>query len=301
MKYKAIILRVLGILLWVAIGAGITVLLVSAVQKEQSQKCTALEIAFTDNKPFRMLDESEITEALWPSSHQDKPVGKFISSINLFSIEKQLKKNPWVFNANIYFDQRDILHIDVEQRSPVARVFSPEGNSFYIDDSLYLLPLKTSVFVELPVFTNFKTFGVNASDSIIKRRITSLSAVIRKDPFWMAQIEQINIDGDGGFEMITQLGDHRINLGTQSNWEDMLKKLKKLYHHLAAEQALTKYEFIDLQFKDQVVCVRRSVFAEIRDSIAGSDSIRTNITLDTLKSIIQNNSNNKIKAEKIPL
>lgn len=283
MKYKAIILRVLGVLLWVAIGTGITVLLVSAVQKEQRQKCTALEIAFTDNRPFRMLDESEIIEALWPSSTQNNPVGKFISSINLFSIEKQLKKNPWVLNANIYFDQLNILHVDVQQRSPVARLFSPEGNSFYIDDSLYLLPLKTSDVIELPVFTNFNTSGTNATDSMVMKRITGLSAVISKDPFWMAQIEQININPDGSFEMITQLGDQHVSLGTGSNWDAMLAKLRKLYQHLGAEHGWTKYESIDLQFKDQVVCVRRGVPYVISDSIAQGDSAVMKLIADTLK------------------
>ena len=283
MKYKAIILKVLGILLWVALGGGITVLLVSAVQKEQRQKCKGLEIAFTDDKPFRMLDEPEITDALWPSSTQDHPVGKYISGINLFSLEKQLKKNPWVLNADIYFDQQNILHVDVQQRTPVARVFSPEGNSFYIDDSLYLLPLKTADVVELPVFTNFNTAGAKASDSMIMKRITSLAAVISKDPFWMAQVEQININEDGSFEMITQLGDQRVSLGTGSNWDGMLTKLRKLYQHLGAEHGWTKYESIDLQFKDQVVCVRRGVPYEVSDSVVQGDSTSMKLIADTLK------------------
>jgi len=268
MKYKAIILKVLNIMLWVSIGSGILVLLVSAIQKEQQLKCKSLVVEFIDNKPFRMLDESEITGALWPSQTKDHPVGKHINSINLFSLEKQLKKNPWVLNANIYFDQKNILHVDVEQRTPVARIFSPEGNSFYIDDSLYLLPLKATDVVELPVFTNYAIHAAsaNASDTAIMKRITGLASIIGKDPFWMAQIEQININEDASFEVITQLGDQRVSLGNGSNWNAMLSKLKKLYQHLGTEHGWTKYESIDLQFKDQVVCVRRGVSYAVQDS-----------------------------------
>lgn len=268
MKYKAIILKVLNIMLWVSIGSGILVLLVSAIQKEQQLKCKSLVVEFIDNKPFRMLDESEITGALWPSQTKDHPVGKYINSINLFSLEKQLKKNPWVLNANIYFDQKNILHVDVEQRTPVARIFSPEGNSFYIDDSLYLLPLKATDVVELPVFTNYAMHAAsaNASDTAIMKRITGLVSIIGKDPFWMAQIEQININEDASFEVITQLGDQRVSLGNGSNWNAMLSKLKKLYQHLGTEHGWTKYESIDLQFKDQVVCVRRGVSYAVQDS-----------------------------------
>jgi cell division protein FtsQ len=268
MKYKAIILKVLNIMLWFSIGSGILILMVSSIQKEQQMKCKSLVVEFIDNKPFRMLNESEIMEALWPSQTNDHPVGKYINSINLFSLEKQLKKNPWVLDANLYFDQKNVLHVDVEQRTPVARIFSPEGNSFYIDDSLYLLPLKSSDVVELPVFTNYNIHAgsANAADTAIMKRITGLASFIGKDPFWMAQIEQVNINEDASFEMITQLGDQYVNLGYGANWNAMLSKLKKLYQHLGTERGWTKYESFDLQFRDQVVCVRRGISYAVQDS-----------------------------------
>lgn len=284
MKYTSIILKILNILLWVGIGSGMMVLLVSAVQKEQLQKCRSLEVSFTDNKPFRMLDEAEIVLALWPSAANDHPVGKYTSKINLYALEKQLKKNPWVLDADIYLDQQNTLHIDVQQRSPVARLFSPDGNSFYIDDSLAILPIKLSDVVELPVFTNFmiNPAGAQLADTLLMKRITGLSGVILGDPFWMAQIEQVNINADGSFEMITQLGDQSVSLGTGENWDNMLGKLKKLYRHLGAEHGWTKYETIDLQFKDQVVCVKRGVPYALVDSLMASDSTLMKAISDSL-------------------
>lgn len=284
MKYKAIILKVLTIILWVAIGSGMMFVLVSAVQQEQKQKCKALEISFIDNKPFRMLDEGEIIFALWPSASKDHPVGKYINKINLYALEKQLKRNPWILNADIYFDQQNTLHVDVQQRSPVARLFSPDGNSFYIDDSLSILPIKLADAVELPVFTNFmiNPTGAQSADTLLMRRITGFSSVIRKDPFWMAQIEQVNINADGSFEMITQMGDQSVSLGTADNWEAMLGKLKKLYKHLVGEQGWTKYGFIDLQFKDQVVCVKKGLPYAIADSTLVADSSKLNAIADSI-------------------
>ncbi|MEY4337104.1 MAG: hypothetical protein RLZZ45_2023 [Bacteroidota bacterium] len=284
MKYKAIILKILSILLWVGISSGMMVLLVSAVQKEQQQKCKSLEVSFTDNKSFRMLDEAEIVFALWPSAANDHPVGKNIGKINLYALEKQLKRNPWVLDADIYLDQQNTLHVDVQQRSPVARLFSPDGNSFYIDDSLAILPIKVSDVVELPVFTNFliNPAGAKHADTLLMKRITGFSGVILKEPFWMAQIEQVNINPDGSFEMITQMGDQTVTLGTGENWEDMLGKLKKLYRHLGAEHGWTKYETIDLQFKDQVVCVKRGVPYALVDSLPAGDSISMKSIKDSI-------------------
>lgn len=299
MKYKAIILKVLGIMLWVTITSGILLLLISAVQKEHTLKCKAVEIAFTDNKPFRMLEEEEIAGTLWPSSSVDFPVGKLISSINLFALEKQLKKNPWVLKANMYFDQQNILHIDVIQRTPIARIFSPEGNSFYMDDSLSILPLKSSGVLDLPVFTNFNFSSsvANTADSMIMRRIIGFSKVLSKDSFWMAQVEQVNINSDGAFEMITQVGDQRVMLGTGNNWEDMLYKLKKLYEHFGQEHEWNKYESIDLQFRDQAVCVKRGVSFVVKDSLS-IDTTNIRLISDTSINQHEQNTNHKYELRK---
>ena len=63
MKIKmTIVYKVLTILMWTAISAGLMVLLVSAVRKERTMVCKAVQVEFTDSQPFRMLDEMEIIE-----------------------------------------------------------------------------------------------------------------------------------------------------------------------------------------------------------------------------------------------
>ena len=47
---KKMIWNVLTILLWVSIGSGVVVLLVSAVRKEQSKLCKEVVVEFKDNK-----------------------------------------------------------------------------------------------------------------------------------------------------------------------------------------------------------------------------------------------------------
>ena len=284
MRYKTIIIKILNILMWVGITSAVVVLLISAVQNEKKQNCKDVKIAFTDNKPFRMLEESEVINTLWPTQTNSYPVGKSIMNVSLYSLEKQLKNNPWVLDANLYFDQQNILHIEIKQRNPIARIFSPEGNSFYLDDSLFLLPLKASGVLDLPVFTNFKITpaGTNSADSLIMNRILGLALFIQKDPFWMAQVEQIYINQHGGFEMTTQVGDQSVVLGTESNWQEMFSKLKRLYQYFGTESEWSKYRTIDLQFNDQVVCGKGKM------ENTGSDSVMVEITnrnvnIDTVK------------------
>ena len=87
---KHIVKQVLTILLWLCIGSGITMLLIGAVTKEQKNLCKEVVVEFDDQLPFRMLDEDEIVYTLWPAARNTYPVGKPVTAIDLFALEKQL-------------------------------------------------------------------------------------------------------------------------------------------------------------------------------------------------------------------
>jgi cell division protein FtsQ len=271
---KKTILNVFVMLLWVSIGSGMVVLLVSAVKKEQSKLCKEVIVEFKDDLPFRMLDETEIEYTLWPAARNSNPVGKQLVNLDLFYLEKQLEKNPWILDADLYIDQLNKLHLRVEQRNPVARLFTPEGNSFYMDEKYALLPVKLTDVISLPVFTNFyiNPSLKSASDSILLKRIIGLSKFIKSDSFWMAQVEQVNINANQTFEVTTQMGDQLVQLGVRSDWQKLFSKLKLLYGRMSADGNWSKYIQIDLQYKDQAVCLKRESNYRIIDSIAVVDT-----------------------------
>jgi cell division protein FtsQ len=128
------------------------------------------------------------------------------------------------------------------------------------------MPLKVSDVLALPVFTNFTTDEktMNAADSSMIDRIISLSSYIRSDEYWMAQVEAVNIQYDGSFDLTMQLGDETVSLGKRNDWNKLFPKLKLTYEKFARDQSWGKYDRIDLQYKNQVVC---------RKKIAGSKQI----------------------------
>ena len=265
---KKTILNFFVYLIWIAFGSGLTLLLVGAVQHEQVQKCSDLLVDFTDNHDFRMLDEAEVVAALFPNADGSSPVGKRLQQVNLFLLEKQLEKNPWVKKANLFFDHQHILHITLEQRKPVARLFTPDGNSFYVDEALAVLPIKSNDVVSLPVFTNFypTPTGPTAADTLLLKRVIGLSSFILADSFWMAQVEEVHINADQGFELYTQVGDQSVQLGLRDDWSHLFAKLKLLYNKISEENGWGKYSSIDLQYKDQAVCVRNDNLVQLQDS-----------------------------------
>ena len=268
------IFRVLSLVLWALIFSGVVFVLVSAVQKEQKNICKEVLISIDESNGYKMINESEILSALWPENKGSIPQGKAVASFDLFNLERQVEKNPWVQSANIYFDTKQRMNIGVTQKMAVARIFTSDGNSYYLDSNFFLLPIKGDQVVSMPVFTNFYINPIKTSnqDSNTMSRIVSLARYISTDSFWMAQIESVNINSDNTFELITQVGNHRVVLGVRDDWNRLFKKLTALYSSMIENDSWDKYAMVDLQFTDQVVCTRKGYISVAKDSITQLDS-----------------------------
>ncbi len=271
---KENILKIFTWLLWGSLCSGVLVLLVSAVNTENSVTCARVEITIDGKSNLKMVTADEITASLWPARSGIQPVGKKIPDFNLFELEQQIEKNPWVADADVFFDHHRVMHIKVSQRTPIARLFLPDGASVYLDAHYTTLPLKTTDVLQLPVFTNFTLLKrpLNASDSATMARIVGLSNYIMADEFWMAQVETVHIQYDGSFELSMQLGDETVLLGKRGDWDNLLPKLKLTYEKFAHDQSWGKYRQIDLQFKDQVICRKSSGLQMITDT-TNKDSV----------------------------
>jgi cell division protein FtsQ len=70
-------------------------------------------------------------------------------------MEAMVEKNPWVSNAEMFLDNNQVLQVRIEERQPVARVFTLDGNSFYLDSAALRLPLSDKISARVPMFTRF--------------------------------------------------------------------------------------------------------------------------------------------------
>jgi cell division protein FtsQ len=258
------IFHVLSIVAWTLVISGVVFVLVSAVQKEQHVICREVIVDIDPSLGYEMIDEKEILSSLWPKANGLFPVGKSTVSFDLFKLEKQVEKNPWVSSANLFFDQQHRMHIVLQQKLALARVFNTDGYSYYLDGNYSLLPVKSNDIISLPVFTNFYFDPIKKSreDSNTIARIVSLSRFIAADSFWMAQVESVNINPDNTFEFVTQVGNHRVMLGLRDDWEHLFKKLNALYSAMMENESWDTYDLVDLQFKDQVVCKRKGFVSD---------------------------------------
>ena len=254
-RWKYILVRVL----WSILAIGLVVLFVYAWKAKTIKKCKAIQIELTgDASGFLFMDEKEILRFI---NEQGVSVGTPIGNINLIQLEKALGATKWVEHANIFIDNQQQLQVKIEQRLPVARVFTASGNSFYIDKTGLRLPLRQLSVMRLPVFTGFPSDQEKLSnpDSLLLNDILFFAKTIHQDSFYLAQIAQVNISASGEFEMIPTLGDHTVLFGSVENLEDKLNRLYTFYKKVWVPSGINAYHVLDLRFDHQVVALKKGL------------------------------------------
>lgn len=282
--------KILLTTLWVVLGAASVLLLAAAIRKKDTSRCKGVEIIIKGADANVFVDEADIMQGIRQVESGD-PVGKPVGAFNLKMMEAQLEKNIWIKSAELFFDNNEVLRVNVQEREPVARVFTATGNSFYIDQELTMLPLSDKFSARLPVFTGFPSDArvLAPADSSLLAEIRDVSLAIQQDTFCMALIDQVDITDRREFDMLPKVGNQLIRFGTGTDAEEKLNKLKLFYKEIMATTGLAEYSVISLQYKNQVVAKKRGA-----EDIA-ADAQRTMLMMQALAERAKQQANDSLQ------
>lgn len=296
---KQTIIKWLLITLWTALGAGTLVLLVAANDNKDAQICKGVYIDIRGVSNNFFVDKFDIIKSITEIAGAH-PKGQPISTFDLKEMESDLQKNIWIKNAQLFFDNNDILVVNVIEREPQARIFNTAGETFYIDSSISILPLSEKFSARLPVFTGFPSDKkiISKADSTMLRDILSISTALQKDTFCMAMIDQIDITPQRNYEMIPKMGNSIILFGDAKDISEKLKKIRLFYQEIITKAGWSNYNSVNVQYKNQVIAKRKGaedITADSLRTIQIMQIIAANAekrSTDSLMSIMQDNENN---------
>lgn len=237
--------------------------------------CTRVMIDIADKNENGFLKSDDVKALL--DKHKLFPLSKSIKSISTRDIEQQLRQMPFVKTAQCYITQEGHAHVVITQRTPVVRVKAESGDDYYIDDNGGVMPNSQYTSDMIIVTGNFnRTYAM--------QYIYHLAKILMDDDLWRNQIEQINVLPDYTIELVPRVGDHIINIGMLPTADSQVKRQKKIteyvenqmqrlrlfYEYGLCHSGWKKYEYISLEFCNQIVCRRRSLQPEPTQDIVAS-------------------------------
>ncbi|MCS6980593.1 MAG: FtsQ-type POTRA domain-containing protein [Flavobacteriales bacterium] len=184
--------------------------------------------------------------------------------INLAGLEARLDSLPFIKKSEVYRTLNGTLIVNLEERTPVARVFTPSGASYFVDEQLQVIPVRAG---HTPM-TALVTGKVPESEEDAKKTfhdpwLKNLSALddavgmlyyIRQDTFWHAMIEQVHITEENELELVPRVGNHIVLLGDTVGLAGKLNKLHLFYTEALSRGGWKSFRYINLKFKNQIIC-----------------------------------------------
>ncbi len=256
MNAKATIRKIVFVAVWLCIGGGMFTLLLAAISTKKKGHCSDFTITLKGPKNIFFISEKEV-EALLIKACNGPIRGQSIASLQLNELEEMLEKNTWISEAELYINSKNVLHVLVTEKEPLARIFTEGGNSFYIDVTGQQMPLSGHRSAKVPVFTGFPDKKVyTGADSILLGHVKATAVYILNDPFWMAQVAQVNITRERNMEMVPVVGNHIVRLGDGEQIEAKFRRLMLFYRQVVSKSGFDRYKLIDVQYKGQVVASR---------------------------------------------
>ena len=258
-------------LLWILAVSGIGISLAFVSESTGLVRASSLDITIENNDENFFIDDEEVKDYF--ASRQDRIIGATLNEISLPNLEKALNAHPAVENAEVAASLNGKVFISVRQRTPILRVFSVKGESYYIDSQSRLMPLDDHYTARVLVATG------NINEPYARRSQLSVQQILANetyskismldDLYLVARqlladsslavlIHQMHVNNENEIELFPAAGNHRIILGDASDLHIKFNKLKLFYTEgLNATNAWSKYSVINLKYKDLVVCTRK--------------------------------------------
>lgn len=257
MNTKATIRKILLVFFWVCISGGMLTLLIAAIGRKNKENCRDYSIVIRGAEENLFVDAGDIAQLL-KTATGSAIKGMKITDINLRRLEQLLRDNIWIRDAEMWFDNRNVLHVQVTGRQPVARIFTTEGMSFYLDSAAKKLPLSEKVTARVPMISGFpgkKNYAT--ADSELLHDVTRLAQYIKNNSFWMSQVAQVHITPERNFEISPVVGNHLVKLGDGKNMEKKFIRLMAFYRQVMAKTGFDAYSTVDVQYNGQVVATKK--------------------------------------------
>ncbi|MEQ8909089.1 MAG: hypothetical protein RIC95_07845 [Vicingaceae bacterium] len=258
----------LQISVWVILALGAFVLLGFVNHEQNLKPCEDIQIRIDRSNGNFFVEEEDIYGMVYHTA--DSILGRPLSEIDAEGLEHKINNHPSVSNSEVFKTIDGHLVIEVEQRTPIVRLFTYGGDSYYIDSTGRFMPPSNKYTARVMIANGFifddfvEVSHLNArsmKDSVAFRTyvddVFQLADFIRKDAFWKAQIEQLYVNKDFEVELIPRVGNHRIVFGDASDIRHKFNKLKIFYEKGLSKTGWNEYSVINLKYADQVVCTKR--------------------------------------------
>jgi cell division protein FtsQ len=255
--------------LWLSIAGYLVFVSGFVSDKYDRQICESISVKITDSLTNNFITDADVTDILLANG--SRLLGYPLHTINTLELEKQLNKEAFIKNSELYKTVNGVLHAEIVQRKPIIRIINQQGKSYYLDKEGVILPVSkkytsrvlvanghiSEPFIVVSNKSIFDTEAPVSKRNSVIYDLFEMASFIDDSDLWSAQITQVFVNTKYEYELVPRVGAHVIHLGDADEYESKFRKLEVLYRYGLNSKGWNNYEIIDLKYKNQVVCTKR--------------------------------------------
>lgn len=260
-------IRILLITLWCVLAAGAVALMGFSNISHKTRHYTGLNVNIDYPGPEKLISTGDIHALFARNFGKLETIG--LDRLSLEAVTATVARNPYLRNVNVHATVEGVLVIRAEQCRPVLRMIDNSGMTAYLDETGRLMPVRPDYPVRLPVATGElgmnMVFGKTLAELSVKNATTGIknglralhiAGCLQQDSILMALVEQIALEGKGEIRLYTKTGLPDILFGDTVSAGEKLGNLKAFVKYGLSHDGPGKYSQINLEYKNQVVCIK---------------------------------------------
>jgi len=242
----------------IRIGAaliGLSFLIAFSERKQAGVVCKDIVVELENISDNHFLDEDDILRLVESSGVSVK--GTPIERIDLRAIEKKLKYDKHIKEAELYGDLKGNLIVTVELRRPIARIVQEDGPDAYISEEGIVMGVSEKFSSRVMIMSGRFVKQILEMGDLKKveegQRLLDMIHFINENNFWRAQVAQLDISSHADITVYPQVTGQLVEFGTSERFEEKFTKLMVFYKEILPQKGWTRYERVNLKYEGQVI------------------------------------------------
>lgn len=236
------------------------IVLVSAGVYKSQVPCKEVRYDIKAAAGMKFIDSADVSTIVIEALGKNI-VGDRLQDIDMAMIEDTLEDYPSILNAEVYNSIQGIVYMDVELRTPVARLINNNGKHLYIDATGNKFETQPGQSANVLLIRGDFDESISPADTFACETIGDALPVINYitgNEFWNAQITEIQIMQDGELILYPRLGSTYIEFGHPDAFEEKFEKLRLFYDQALKKVGWEYYRKVNIEYNNQIVATRRS-------------------------------------------
>lgn len=203
----------------------------------------------------QFIDEGDVADLMQLGEENLK--GASLEKLNMKELEKRIRMNRFVKDAQLYSDLKGNLVVKAKLRRPIARLVRNDGPDGYIAEDGTVMPVSDKFTTRVVLISGSYIRGLlsleNLNQTEETRNLMKMLEMIREDDFWRAQVAQLDIDSKGRVNILPQIGGQTIEFGVAENLETKFKKMRIFYKEILPQKGWNTYKRVNLEYEGQII------------------------------------------------